>query len=111
MSKTFVIADLHGRYDLLEKAFNAIYDRREPDATIVTLGDYIDRGPESKLVIDILRAAQNISGGKLICLKGNHAARGLSVADVAAGAASLRAIAAGLNERGMPTARGGWGIS
>jgi serine/threonine protein phosphatase 1 len=72
MSKTFVIADLHGRYDLFEKAFNAIYDRREPDATIVTLGDYIDRGPESKLVIDMLRAAQNISGGKLICLKGNH---------------------------------------
>jgi serine/threonine protein phosphatase 1 len=72
MSKTYAIADLHGRYDLFEKAFNAIFDQGERDAKIITLGDYIDRGPESCMLIDILRIAQRLSNGKMICLKGNH---------------------------------------
>jgi serine/threonine protein phosphatase 1 len=72
MSKTYAIADLHGRYDLFEKPFNAIFDRGERDAKIITLGDYIDRGPESCMLIEILRTAQGLSSGKMICLKGNH---------------------------------------
>jgi hypothetical protein len=38
MSKTYAIADLHGRFDLLEMAFACIVERAEPPATLVTLG-------------------------------------------------------------------------
>ena len=38
---------------------------------VVTLGDYVDRGPESRQVIQYLMEAQ-AAGRPLICLKGNH---------------------------------------
>jgi serine/threonine protein phosphatase 1 len=47
MSKTYAIADLHGRFDLLEMALAKIANHAELPATVVTLGDYVDRGPTS----------------------------------------------------------------
>ena len=72
MSKTYAIADLHGRFDLLEMAFACIVERAEPPATLVTLGDYIDRGPDSRKIIERLMAGLGRDGWRLICLKGNH---------------------------------------
>jgi Calcineurin-like phosphoesterase len=46
MSKTYAIADLHGRLDLLEMALAQIANHAELPATLVTLGDYVDRGPD-----------------------------------------------------------------
>lgn len=72
MSKTYAIADLHGRFDLLEMAFSAIAKHAGgAPCQIITLGDYVDRGPQSREVIEHLMAAQ-AAGMKLICLKGNH---------------------------------------
>ena len=51
MSKTYAIADLHGRLDLLEMALAQIASHAELPATLVTLGDYVDRGPDSRKVI------------------------------------------------------------
>ena len=48
MSKTYAIADLHGRLDLLEMALAQIANQAELPATLVTLGDYVDRGPDSR---------------------------------------------------------------
>ena len=72
MAKTFAIADLHGRDDLLRGALAAIheYGDRQP-GTIVTMGDYIDRGPESRQIIERLMAGLD-GGWKLVCLRGNH---------------------------------------
>lgn len=72
MGKTYAIADLHGRYDLLCDALASInaYSKGET-GTVVTLGDYIDRGPQSKQIIDRLMMGLS-DGWKLICLKGNH---------------------------------------
>lgn len=74
MSLTFAIADLHGRFDLLEKAFAAIIENAPAGDvhTIVTMGDYIDRGPQSKQVLDLLMTFDPGPDFKLICLKGNH---------------------------------------
>ena len=72
MSKTYVIADLHGRFDLLEMALVCIAKRAEPPATLVTLGDYVDRGPDSRKIIERLMAGLGPDGWRLICLKGNH---------------------------------------
>jgi serine/threonine protein phosphatase 1 len=68
----YAIADLHGRLDLLEAAFGAITahaDGREHK--VITLGDYVDHGPQSRETIQYLMDAQ-AAGRPLICLKGNH---------------------------------------
>jgi serine/threonine protein phosphatase 1 len=72
MSLTYAIADLHGRFDLLKMALESIASHAaDGEHKIVTLGDYVDRGPDSRLVIQHLMEAQ--AGGRpLICLKGNH---------------------------------------
>ena len=71
MSKTYAIADLHGRFDLLEMALTKIAENAELPATVVTLGDYVDRGPDSRQVIERLMGGLD-EGWRLICLKGNH---------------------------------------
>lgn len=72
MSKTYAIADLHGRLDLLEMALAKIANHAELPATVVTLGDYVDRGPDSQKVIERLMGGLGDEGWRLICLKGNH---------------------------------------
>lgn len=66
--KYYVLGDLHGRLDLLEKSVQKISDLvGESDFQIITLGDYIDRGPNSRGVIEFLMAHPEI-----IALRGNH---------------------------------------
>lgn len=68
---TFAIGDVHGRLDLLRTAFAAISSRALGKSyRVIMLGDYIDRGPESKAVIEFLRSMEGLQW--LICLKGNH---------------------------------------
>ncbi len=62
------IGDIHGHLAALHALLQAIDP--QPDDTIVTLGDYVDRGPDSRGVIDQLIA---LSGHcRLIALLGNH---------------------------------------
>jgi serine/threonine protein phosphatase 1 len=70
---TYAIADLHGRDDLLAAAFAAIAAHAgQRPVTIVTLGDYVDRGPQSRQVIERLIKGPPRPDDRLICLKGNH---------------------------------------
>jgi serine/threonine protein phosphatase 1 len=72
MNLTYVIADIHGRYDLLSGALADITAHSHGNGgSIVTIGDYVDKGPESKEVIDRLRSGV-AEGFRLIALKGNH---------------------------------------
>jgi hypothetical protein len=71
MSKTYAIADLHGRLDLLEMALAKIADDAELPTTLVTLGDYVDRGPDSRQACGWrgmhrhgLRRSRRLSSGK-----------------------------------------------
>jgi serine/threonine protein phosphatase 1 len=72
--RLYVIGDIHGRSDLLDRIIGEIkrdLDARPPAAaSTITLGDYIDRGPDSRGVLD------RLAGGGLpthhIALKGNH---------------------------------------
>jgi serine/threonine protein phosphatase 1 len=72
MSQTFVIPDIHGRLDLLDSGLAEIAARsKDGRDTIITIGDYVDKGPASKGVIDrLMRGAGN--GFALVTLKGNH---------------------------------------
>jgi serine/threonine protein phosphatase 1 len=72
-TRLYAIGDIHGRLDLLERAITAIeHDVAEhgPDALTVTLGDYVDRGPASRGVLD--RLAGNPFPTPYVALKGNH---------------------------------------
>ena len=69
-SLTFAIPDLHGRLDLLEAALTAIEASAEM-GTVVFLGDYVDRGPDSAQVLARLIAGPP-PNWRWICLKGNH---------------------------------------
>lgn len=75
MAKTFAIPDLHGRFDLLEKCYEYLRKQAATGATIVHLGDYVDRGPNSRQIIEFLMNPATIPAGfERICLKGNHEA-------------------------------------
>jgi serine/threonine protein phosphatase 1 len=72
-TRLYVIGDIHGRLDLLERVIAAIArDVKEhgSDALTVTLGDYIDRGPASCGVIG--RLSDNPFPTPYVALKGNH---------------------------------------
>jgi len=71
MSRTYVVPDLHGRYDLMEKALERIEVGSPSGGTVVFLGDYIDRGRQSRQVIERLLAGPP-ERWTWVTLKGNH---------------------------------------
>jgi serine/threonine protein phosphatase 1 len=66
--RTIAIGDIHGCARALEALIEAI--QPGPDDEIVTLGDYIDGGPDSCGVIDQLLAFSRLC--RLVPLMGNH---------------------------------------
>lgn len=72
----YAIGDIHGRFDLLLQLVESIeMDARQlpPDTrvTLVFLGDYIDRGMQSRQVIDLLMS-ERLKAYETVCLMGNH---------------------------------------
>lgn len=65
MGKTYVMSDIHGMADLLNRMLNKI----QPDKAdrIYILGDMIDRGPDPAGVLDLAMHTPNITA-----LRGNH---------------------------------------
>ncbi len=66
--RIIAIGDIHGYSRPLASLLNAIQPR--PDDTIVTLGDYVDRGPDSRGVIEMLLALERHC--RLVPILGNH---------------------------------------
>ncbi len=66
--RLIAIGDIHG----CSAALDAILAAIDPQAhdTLVALGDYVDRGPDTKGVID--RLIELRSKCELVCLHGNH---------------------------------------
>jgi serine/threonine protein phosphatase 1 len=72
MTTTYVIPDLHGRADLLDAALARIATHAAgASGTLIVLGDYVDKGPDSRGVIARLIAGI-APGWSLVTLKGNH---------------------------------------
>jgi serine/threonine protein phosphatase 1 len=74
--RIYVVGDIHGRSDLLARLHHAIradiHERPAPlKRTLVYLGDYVDRGPGSREVLEMLIRTP-IEGTKQVYLKGNH---------------------------------------
>lgn len=68
MPRLIAIGDIHGCLAALQSILEAIAPGGED--TIITLGDYIDRGPDSRGVID--RLIQLQSSCRFVPLLGNH---------------------------------------
>jgi Calcineurin-like phosphoesterase len=84
--RVVAIGDIHGDFD----AFAGILQRTHlvdsmlrwigADATLVQPGDFLDRGPKARQVMDLLMSLQKSAprqGGKVIVLMGNHEAMNL----------------------------------
>ena len=73
--RVYAVGDVHGRVDLLQRLYGQIEqdlaDRPVNKTLEVFLGDYVDRGPSSKQVIDWLIDGPRVAN-KRICLRGNH---------------------------------------
>jgi len=73
--RIYAIGDVHGRFDLLEAMAAKIADDLSASPAERTLeifiGDYIDRGPQSREVVEWLIATLPLANER-ICLLGNH---------------------------------------
>ncbi|GAB6164373.1 metallophosphoesterase family protein [Thermostilla marina] len=76
--RVIAVGDIHGYSEALRGLLEAIDPR--PDDTIVTLGDYVDRGPDSAGVIDILIELSRKC--RLVPILGNHDQMFLDVIEV-----------------------------
>ncbi len=72
--RVYAIGDIHGRADLLRdlllKVVTDLHEAPIRFPIVVFLGDYIDRGPHSADVLDLILAAQRQM--VTVCLAGNH---------------------------------------
>ena len=66
MKNCWYIGDIHGEIGLLDKLLEAI--RKYKPYQIVFVGDYIDRGPHTREVIDRIMELEL----PVACLMGNH---------------------------------------
>ncbi len=78
--RTFVVGDIHGDLDALRKLVGKM-PTLEPTDTLVFLGDYVDRGPHSAEVVEVVRGFQRDAGFEVVCLRGNHEDAWLRVLD------------------------------
>jgi calcineurin-like phosphoesterase family protein len=98
-SRTIAIGDIHGCSDALSAVIDAVAP--EPEDTIVPLGDIIDRGPDSRGVLDQLIALATRC--RLIPVMGDHEQMLLDAFD------DLPTVGRWLNSGGADTVRSyGW---
>lgn len=73
----YAVGDVHGRLDVLgpllhDIAKDAVAQNADDRPMLVFLGDYVDRGPESKGVVDLILQLQGWPKFEIRALKGNH---------------------------------------
>lgn len=73
----YAVGDVHGRLDVLqpllhEIAQDALTSRPAEQPLLVFLGDYVDRGPDSRQVVDLVLKLQLDGAFEVVALKGNH---------------------------------------
>ena len=115
--RIYAIGDIHGSLDKLR----SLLARCEHDAAgapmrLVFIGDYIDRGPDSRGVIEHVMALQQRLGDSVVALMGNHEAMVLAIIDekipagtwlTEGGIATLRSYGV-VSARALPPAHVKW---
>jgi serine/threonine protein phosphatase 1 len=70
LMRSYVIGDIHGCLDELRYLIEDL--PIESGDRLIFLGDYVDRGPNSKGVLTYIVELQKSDDLEVICLKGNH---------------------------------------
>ena len=74
-TRIYAIGDIHGRLDLLTEMHDMILEdamwHAAPRQVVIYLGDYVDRGPDSAGVLDLL-LDRPLAGFEIVYLLGNH---------------------------------------
>jgi serine/threonine protein phosphatase 1 len=78
--RTIAVGDIHGELEHLQKLW-AKLPSLDAEDTLVFLGDYVDRGPDSRGVVEFMRALPLKTPAKIVLLCGNHEDGWLRVAD------------------------------
>ncbi len=69
--KIFAVGDIHGCYDKLIAMMKILPWNKNNGDLLVFIGDYVDRGPKSREVVEYLVRLKK-QGGDFVFLKGNH---------------------------------------
>ena len=69
---TIAVGDIHGNLAALSDLLDQIRGESAPDDTVVFLGDYMDRGPDTKGCVDPILGFQRHVRARVVCLLGNH---------------------------------------
>jgi len=69
---SIAIGDIHGNATGLSELLAQLRPELAADDTVVFLGDYIDRGPDSKGCVDAILSFIDDVPARVVCLTGNH---------------------------------------
>jgi serine/threonine protein phosphatase 1 len=69
---TIAIGDIHGNAPALDDVLGQVRNEAGREDTVVFLGDYIDRGPDTRACIDALLRFRSDISARVVCLCGNH---------------------------------------
>jgi serine/threonine protein phosphatase 1 len=69
---TIAVGDIHGNLPALRDLLGQLQPELTPSDTLVFLGDYVDRGPDSKRCVDALLAFERQVACTVVFLLGNH---------------------------------------
>lgn len=72
MPRTIAIGDIHGDAHRLAQLLQQVKDHAQEGDTLVFIGDYIDRGSDSREVVEMVLATRAEWQGPVVCLRGNH---------------------------------------
>jgi len=70
---TVAVGDIHGNAAALENLLAALLPELDREDTLVFLGDYIDRGPDSRGCVERIVNLQQGGPCTVVALLGNHA--------------------------------------
>ncbi len=70
----YLIGDVHGCYEPLARLLEVIdqHESKQEKALLIFLGDYVDRGENSRRVLSLLQAMSRDRTGSVTFLRGNH---------------------------------------
>jgi serine/threonine protein phosphatase 1 len=69
---TIAVGDVHGNLPALDDLLRQLSSAVTDGDVVVFLGDYIDRGPNSKECVDAILELQQDGAAEVVCLCGNH---------------------------------------
>jgi serine/threonine protein phosphatase 1 len=69
-ARFFIVGDIHACPQELERLLSSL--ALQPEDHVVFLGDYVDRGPDARAVVELLLGMQADAVCRLTFLKGNH---------------------------------------